>query len=519
MTVADEYTTAASDILDARRTIQILAATCRGIAQSCAQESLQDQKPQNNIPHPNERLSDQVVFAIIQGRIGGMCRGKIWPNDFDSDGHIKRDRIPRGPPVISWANGIPFFTVYGGYYILGGHYLARRSWLLSASSTSIYPGCLAGLVIASPSAIPADAMLLSEQIQAFRTESWKKINWEPKSDLERTQKNFTTYTKDHSRLSLIFFGEDSFGFAPPIREAASYNLHLDPAETATVSPTRVAINVWNQTRLERYVNNMNVQFHFPIQQFTLFFDEALGHPMSKAQSTLESPLKNLTLESESPKKKHPLTPVTPVCSKTSEATTTSKRPSNDKLDEDTPSKKRRQLKTHSWKMKQQQQTQQKQQHQQHHLEQEQKQRQKQQQQQQQQQEQKRQPPAGHSSRTAKQIGQAFTTEFEIEETCLAFDDLTKIYNEIIQDRETLDTSPARAVLRLYKTQQEKHARYRDLLETVQKGIGRKGRAVKLIFQERLAGVAFPDDLTPSPTPALAEGLALHTPISTDGDVD
>ncbi|CAI7618232.1 unnamed protein product [Penicillium pancosmium] len=448
MTVADEYTTTASDILDAKSTIQILAATCRGIVRSYTQESLTEEKPRNvfplyyygengirklRTPSPNERLSDQVVFAIIQGEIGGMCRGKIWPNDFDSDGHIKRDRIPRGPSVISWANGIPFFTVYGGYYILGGDYLAQRSWLLSAPSTSIYPGCLAGLVIASPSAIQNDVMLQSEQIHAFQMKSWKEINWQPKTDLERTQKNFTTYTKDHSRLSLIFFGEDSFGFVQ-IREATSYHLHLDPAETTTVSPTRVAIGVWNETRLERYVNNRNVQFHFPIQKFPLFFDEALGHPMSKTQSTLETPLKNLILESKSPKKKDPVTPVTP-----------------------------------------------------------------------------------------------------------------KIYNEILRDRDTLNTSPARAIIQLHKTQHDKHSKYRDLLQFVQNGIGGKDRAVKLIFQDQLAGVAFPDgdrvyddkdkggiiesdlfessdvslDLSPSPspTPAPAGSLALPTPISIDDEED
>ncbi|KAJ5392551.1 hypothetical protein N7509_008041 [Penicillium cosmopolitanum] len=559
MTVADEYTTAASDILDAKSTIQMLAATCRGIVQSHAQESSQDEKPRNvfpfyyygengirklRTPSPNERLSDQVVFAIIQGRIGGMCRGKIWPNVFDSDGHIKRDRIPRGPPVISWANTIPFFTVYGGYYILGGDYLAQRSWLLSPTSTPIYPGCLAGLVIASPSAISNDVMLQSEQIHAFQVESWKEINWEPKTDLERTQKNFTTYTKDHSRLSLIFFANNSFGFAP-VREVAGYHLNLDPAETTTVSPTRVAIGMWNETRLERYVNNRNVQFHFPIQKFPLFFNEALDHPLSKTQSTLESPLKNLKLESESPKKKDP---VTPVCSRTSQGNTTPKRPRNDGLDEDTPSKKPRQLITYSRKMQSQQQTQQKKHNDQDHLEKEQEQRQEQPQ------EKQRQPPIGTSPNTAKQIGQAFTTEFKIEETCLAFDDLTKVYNEIIRNREALNTSPARAIIQLHKTQHEKHAKYRDLLESVQKGIRGKDRAVKLIFQDRLAAVAFPDgdrvhndkdkdkgegeeevmeldlvgssdvslDLTlsPSPTPALAGGLDLPTPISIDGeDVD
>jgi hypothetical protein len=550
MTVADEYTTAASDILDAKSTIQILAATCRGIVQYYARESLTEQKPRNvfplyyfgengirklRTPSPNERLSDQVVFAIIQGGIGGMCRGKIWPNDFDSDGHIKRDRIPRGPSVISWANGIPFFTVYGGYYILGGDYLAQRSWLLSPTSTSIYPGCLAGLVIASPSAIPVDAMLQSEQIHAFQTKSWKEINWEPKTDLERTQKNFTTYTKDHSRLSLIFFGEDSFGFVP-IHQATSYHLHLDPAETTTVSPTRVAIGVWNETRLDRYVNDRNVQFHFPIQKFPLFFNEVPGHPTSKTQSTLESPLKNLKLESESPKKKDP---VTPVCSRTSQGNTTPKRPRNDEIDEDTPTKKPRQLITYSRKMKQQQQTQQKQQHDQDHVEQE-------------HQEKQQNPPTGTSSDTAKQIGQAFTTEYKIGETCLAFDDLTKIYEEIIQDRKTLSASPARAIIQLYKKQHEKHARYRNLLQSVRNGIGGKDRAVKLIFQDRLAAVAFPDgdrvhddkdkgqgeretvelnlagnadisvDLSPSssPTPTSAGGLSLPTPISIDGeDVD
>jgi hypothetical protein len=50
MTVADMFTTAVSDILDAKSRIQILAATCRGLAQSNSQKLPLDQKPQNNVP-------------------------------------------------------------------------------------------------------------------------------------------------------------------------------------------------------------------------------------------------------------------------------------------------------------------------------------------------------------------------------------------------------------------------------------------------------------------------------------
>ena len=67
--------------------------------------------------------------------------------DFESNGKIRRDRIPQGPPVIAWTNGIPFFTMYGGYCILGGDYVAKRSWLLGSTSIPIYPGCIAGPVI------------------------------------------------------------------------------------------------------------------------------------------------------------------------------------------------------------------------------------------------------------------------------------------------------------------------------------------------------------------------------------
>ncbi|CAI7607633.1 unnamed protein product [Penicillium manginii] len=447
MTVADMFTTAVSDILDAKSRIQILAATCRGLAQSNSQKLPLDQKPQNNVPQyyhdkegilkmktpdPSGHLSDQVVFAIIQCGMGGMCRGQIWTNDFDSNGHIKRDRIPRGPPVISWANGIPFFTVYGGYYIIGGDYLASRSWLLSPLSTPIHPGCLAGLVFASPRAIPADVKLYSQQIHAFQMETWKNIKLQPKTDLERVQKNFTTYTKDHSRLSLIFFDDDSFAFVPIIG-VASYHPFLEPAGT----------------------------MFMPLMQ-------------TKGQQKQPQPQEQPQGEEEQEQEDQQQEP-----------------------------------------------------------------------QQESQWEQQRETPAENIPNTVNQIGQAFTTEYKLGETCLAFDALTNIYNEIIQDRETLNTSPARRIIQLYEAQRDKHAKYRALLQSVQEGIGDKDWVVKLLFRDRIARVSFQDDdqvhindgrgeameldiagssdvtldFTSSPTRASNEGLSLITPILIDGEDD
>jgi hypothetical protein len=490
MTVADMFTTAVSDILDAKSRIQILAATCRGLAQSNSQKLPLDQKPQNNVPQyyhdkegilkmktpdPSGHLSDQVVFAIIQCGMGGMCRGQIWTNDFDSNGHIKRDRIPRGPPVISWANGIPFFTVYGGYYIIGGDYLASRSWLLSPLSTPIHPGCLAGLVFASPRAIPADVKLYSQQIHAFQMETWKNIKLQPKTDLERVQKNFTTYTKDHSRLSLIFFDDDSFAFVPIIG-VASYHPFLEPAGTMFMPLMQVSVDVGNKKMYPRYyLNERNSEFSSPILRFQLFFDKVKTYSrQTKGQQKQPQPQEQPQGEEEQEQEDQQQEP-----------------------------------------------------------------------QQESQWEQQRETPAENIPNTVNQIGQAFTTEYKLGETCLAFDALTNIYNEIIQDRETLNTSPARRIIQLYEAQRDKHAKYRALLQSVQEGIGDKDWVVKLLFRDRIARVSFQDDdqvhindgrgeameldiagssdvtldFTSSPTRASNEGLSLITPILIDGEDD
>ncbi|KAJ5233284.1 uncharacterized protein N7469_005050 [Penicillium citrinum] len=102
--------------------------------------------------------------------------------DFDSNGDIRRDRIPQGPLVTIWVNGAPFFTVYEGYDILGRDYVAERSWLLSSTSIPIHPGCIAGPVIATGEAILESPVCPSEQIHVLELEARQNITWEARSE-------------------------------------------------------------------------------------------------------------------------------------------------------------------------------------------------------------------------------------------------------------------------------------------------------------------------------------------------
>lgn len=313
MTIADSFTITPADIPYTATTIKCLASCCRQVFESRPSQKISEYeipaytevsgKLTLKVPPPHISLSDQLVFAILQNDKGGKSRGTIWEMDFDSNGHIRRDRIPRGPPVISWANGIPFFTVYGGYYILGGDYLAKRSWLLSSTSIPIHPGCIAGPVIASSEAIPENPFLPSEQIHDFEVESRQNITWETKTDLERTQTHFTTYIKDHSKLSLIFIGSDSFGFVS-ISESSSYNVFLDPEHTNLVNPMQVPSYVWNLRK--KYVNNEDMKFEFPVLHHPLF-------PHLNKRASTRTPIPMVILpESPMKIKSYPKAPETPT---------------------------------------------------------------------------------------------------------------------------------------------------------------------------------------------------------------
>lgn len=79
-------------------------------------------------------------------------RSARFQADFDQHGDIRTGRIPLDPPMIIWANGLPWFPVYNAFYVLCGSwntasYLVGRKYRLSTSEFYL------GAALAPPEAV------------------------------------------------------------------------------------------------------------------------------------------------------------------------------------------------------------------------------------------------------------------------------------------------------------------------------------------------------------------------------
>ncbi|CAG8060267.1 unnamed protein product [Penicillium salamii] len=81
------------------------------------------------------RLSDAgVVYALLA--LPQYYRTQFLSFDFDANGDVRRDRIPKSPTVIVYQNGLPTLLTWKGVYILTGGY-NDAGWLLADA----YPNC------------------------------------------------------------------------------------------------------------------------------------------------------------------------------------------------------------------------------------------------------------------------------------------------------------------------------------------------------------------------------------------
>lgn len=83
------------------------------------------------------RLTDEGVFYCICTMTPHQ-RSARFQADFDQHGDIRTSRIPLDPPMIIWANGLPWFPVYKAFYVLCGSwnlasYLVGRKYRSSIS--------------------------------------------------------------------------------------------------------------------------------------------------------------------------------------------------------------------------------------------------------------------------------------------------------------------------------------------------------------------------------------------------
>ena len=85
-------------------------------------------------PPAGVRLSDRVAYHVV-ATIGRKTRFKLSPKDFDSDSNFPPSRVPCGPPVVVWANEVPYCPVYRGYYALIGN-AAYGTWIVAPKPAS-----------------------------------------------------------------------------------------------------------------------------------------------------------------------------------------------------------------------------------------------------------------------------------------------------------------------------------------------------------------------------------------------
>ncbi|OKP07389.1 hypothetical protein PENSUB_5978 [Penicillium subrubescens] len=104
----------------------------------------------------NVRLTDQGVFYALC-TMTPQRRGARFQADFDQHGDVRTSRIPLDPPMIIWANGIPWFTVYKGFYVLCGSW-NTATYLVGTKYRSSVTEFHLGGAVAPPDAVAASRM-------------------------------------------------------------------------------------------------------------------------------------------------------------------------------------------------------------------------------------------------------------------------------------------------------------------------------------------------------------------------
>lgn len=100
----------------------------------------------------SDMLAIQAILLLPGKSVNPKKRGGLFSNDFNDDGDVNVQRVPRGRPVVVEAHGRLWLLVYRHYYVfLGGELSKHVSWKLCNRNTQKDPGltdgCMVGLVL------------------------------------------------------------------------------------------------------------------------------------------------------------------------------------------------------------------------------------------------------------------------------------------------------------------------------------------------------------------------------------
>jgi hypothetical protein len=101
----------------------------------------------------NVRLTDQGVFYALC-TMTPYQRASRFQADFDQHGDVRTSRIPLDPPMVIWANGVPWFVVYKAFYVLCGSW-NTASYLVGTKYRSSVTEFHLGSAVAPPEAVTA----------------------------------------------------------------------------------------------------------------------------------------------------------------------------------------------------------------------------------------------------------------------------------------------------------------------------------------------------------------------------
>ncbi|CAI7594711.1 unnamed protein product [Penicillium glandicola] len=97
------------------------------------------------------RLTDEGIFYCLC-TMTPYQRSSRFQADFDQHGDIRTTRIPLDPPMIIWANGLPWFPVYKAFYVLCGSW-NPASYLVGRKYRSSISEFYVGVALAPPEAV------------------------------------------------------------------------------------------------------------------------------------------------------------------------------------------------------------------------------------------------------------------------------------------------------------------------------------------------------------------------------
>ncbi|KAJ5901264.1 hypothetical protein N7504_007257 [Penicillium tannophilum] len=216
-----------------------------------------DNRPQMSLE--NVRLDDQGIFWAIAA-FGPKERYRRFSYDFDSHGDPRPFRVPKDPPMVIWAHGLPWFPVFKDVYMLAGSWSTATGYMLqtrvprNGTKTRISDTMSLGFVLAPPAAVEA-SKAFSSMILELRTRS--SVSYDPdttKGIIDVGALTGRLIVHMRTDLPVIAIGSKIKATCVPLLSIQGFQPSVAPGESPTFSGQDFASQGFQNTAGETFAN-------------------------------------------------------------------------------------------------------------------------------------------------------------------------------------------------------------------------------------------------------------------------